>query len=308
MEPFTLTLSNNTTVAGIHSLPPPSPTSPKHRPLIIALHGGTYDSHYFDATPKSSASNPSTAFGVPFIAIDRPCYGGTTSFLPVPAGSTFNEETGRRLHESIIPALWTEFGVPNACNSVVLFCHSFGTMGGIVAAALHAEDPNPAYPLSGLILSGMGDRQSAMTRDAPPIAPNAGDDHVVFPLPYKDTVMFRPLGAVEPEMLEQSPRLNAVSPVIEMHECRAWLGVWKEWAAKVRTSVMFALVEDDVFFEATEEEVRVCTGAFVKSPRVDGSLVRGAPHCMELSYWAQGWYARCFGFAMECAAGVGVSS
>jgi len=34
--------------------------------------------------------------------------------------------------------------------------------------------------------------------------------------------------------------------------------------------------------------------------------VPGAPHAIELSYWGQGWYARCFGFAMECAANLGV--
>ncbi|KAL3454574.1 Alpha/Beta hydrolase protein [Aspergillus insuetus] len=308
MEPFTLTLSNNGTVAGLHSLPPPpSSTSPKHRPLIVALHGGTYDCHYFDATPRYSASHISAAFGVPFIAIDRPCYGGTTSFLPVPKGSTFNEETGRWLHEYILPALWQEFGVPNNCKSIVLFCHSFGTMGGSVAAALHAEETNPAYPLAGLIASSMGDKQNARTKGTPPMLPNAGPEHVLFALPLKDHVMFKP-GTIETAVLEQSQRLNAVSPAAELYEYPKWLGVWKEWAAKVKAPVMFALVEDDVFFESTEEEVKICRAAFAKSPRVDGSLVRGAPHCMELSYWSQGWYARCFGFAMECAAGVGVSS
>ncbi|ODM16199.1 hypothetical protein SI65_08198 [Aspergillus cristatus] len=307
MHLFTLTLPNNATVAGIYSIPPPSSTSPQNRPLIIALHGGTYDCHYFDATPTYTASASSAAFGIPFISIDRPCYGGTTSFLPVPAGSTFNQETGLWLHKYILPALWREFGLPNKCNSVVLFCHSFGSMGGIVAAALHAQDAHPSYPLAGLVISGMGDKQSANMKYAPPMPPNAGPEHVLFPLAVKDNVMFRP-GTVDPEILNHSERLNAVSPVVEMYELRGWLGSWKDWAAKVKTAVMFTLVEDDVFFEATEEEVTVCTEAFTQSERVDGSLVREAPHCMELSYWAQGWYARCFGFAMECSAGVGVRS
>lgn len=59
--------------------------------------------------------------------------------------------------------------------------------------------------------------------------------------------------------------------------------------------------ELDLFFVATEEEVEVCLNAFKKSSRVEGGLVRNAPHCLELSYWSQGWYARCFGWAMECA-------
>jgi hypothetical protein len=69
---------------------------------------------------------------------------------------------------------------------------------------------------------------------------------------------------------------------------------------------MFALVENDPFFEATKQELETCMAAFTSSIRVDGSLINGAPHCMELSYWSQGWYARCFGFAMECSAGIAV--
>lgn len=306
MQPFTLDLPNNATVAGIHSIPTASPPL-RYRPLIVALHGGTYDCHYFDATPTYTASITSAAFGIPFISVDRPCYGGTTSFLPLPPGSTFNEETGLWLHKYILPAVWREFGLPNRCNCVVLFCHSFGSMGGIVAAALHAEDANSSYPLGGLIISGLGDKQSANMKDAPPMLPNAGPEHVLFPLAVKDSVMFRP-ATVDPDILNQSERLNAASPAVEMYELKGWLGSWKSWAAKVKSAVMFALVEDDVFFEATEEEVRGILEAFTQSERVDGSLVRGAPHCMELSYWAQGWYARCFGFAMECSAGVGVRS
>lgn len=305
MHPFVLTLSNNATVAGIHSIPTPSSTSPQNRPLIVSLHGGTYDCHYFDASPIYTASVTSEAFGIPFVSIDRPCYGGTTSFLPVPAGSTFNQETGLWLHKYILPALWREFGLPNQCNSVVLLCHSFGSMGGIVAAALHAEDSNPPYPLAGLIFSGMGDKQSANMKDAPPMPPNVGSEHVLFPLAVKDNVMFRP-GTVDENILHHSERLNAVSPVTEMYELKQWLSCWKSWASKVKTAVMLALVEDDVFFEATEKDIQVCTAAFTQSERVDGSLVRGAPHCMELSYWAQGWYARCFGFSLECSTSVRV--
>lgn len=68
---------------------------------------------------------------------------------------------------------------------------------------------------------------------------------------------------------------------------------------------MFALPEQDCFFEVTTENIRDCMAAFSKSKRVDGSLVQSAPHCMELSYWSQGWYARCFGFAMECSISFG---
>ncbi|KAJ8071194.1 hypothetical protein OCU04_001532 [Sclerotinia nivalis] len=52
---------------------------------------------------------------------------------------------------------------------------------------------------------------------------------------------------------------------------------------------MYALVEGDPFFEANEKEIDRCVRAFTNSVRVDESLLLSAPHCVELSFWAQGW-------------------
>ncbi|WQF85639.1 Putative alpha/beta hydrolase-1 [Colletotrichum destructivum] len=310
MQPFRYTLSNNGTVAGIHCIPPPTSTSSvKHRPLIVGLHGGCYDSQYFDATPDCSASATSTALGVPFVAIDRPSYGGTSSILPIPEGSDFAQETGIWLHRYILPKLWSEIGVPNGCNCIVLLCHSLGVMGGVVAAALHAQNDIASYPLGGLIASGMGDKQSVFTKGDPPSFIPVDANHALFPLDDKDNIMFKP-GTVSPEVLEQSERLNAVCPLPETANfVPEWLSIWKEkWAAFVSVPVMFSLVGDDPFFISTEEEVETCVRAFKNSSRVDGSLIKDAPHCVELSRWSLGWYARCFGFAMECSASYVTSS
>ncbi|RJE19412.1 hypothetical protein PHISCL_08252 [Aspergillus sclerotialis] len=303
MQPFQFTLSNNGTVAGIHSIPPPSGSRVSHRPLIVALHGGCYDKQYFDAAPDYSASLASEAFGIPFVSIDRPSYGGTSSILPIPEGTDFFQETGVWYHRYIFPKLWSELGVPNQCSCIVVLAHSLGVMGGIIAAALHAQDNAPLYPLGGLIANGMGNTQSEFMLSTPPQFLSVGPDHVLFPPESKDTVMFKP-GTVTREILGHTERLNAVSPLAEVaHFAAQWLPTWKEkWAAQVSAPVMFCLVDDDPFFLVTEEEIDVCVRAFKNSSRVDGSFVKGAPHCMELSHWSRGWYARCFGFAMECAA------
>ncbi|RAQ51200.1 hypothetical protein AFGD_003607 [Aspergillus flavus] len=303
MQSFRSTLPNNGTVEGVHSIPPSSATPLKYRPLIVGLHGGCYDHRYFNATPKCSASLASAAFGVPFVSIDRPSYGGTSSILPIPEGSDLFEQSGFLLHQQILPTLWREIGMPSQCNCIVLLSHSLGVMPAIITAALHAQDKTPSYPLGGLIASGMGDKQSSFTKDGPPSYLPVDNDHALFPLDAKDNIMFKP-GTFDPEILEHSERLNAPCPLSEVSQFAAiWLPVWKQkWAAHVLTPVMFSLVEDDPFFVATEQEIETCVRAFKSSVRVDGSLIIGAPHCVELSYWSQGWYARCFGFAMECAA------
>ena len=317
MQPFQLTLSNNGTVTGRHSIPPPPsqpPPQPQPKPLIVALHGGFYNSTYFDATPPYSAQPTSTRLNVPFVAIDRPCYGGTSSILPLPPGSDFPQETGTWLHRLILPRLWREFGVPNGCVCIVLLCHSLGVTGGVVAAALHAESvvarsqhdgqgqDQGEYPLGGLIASGMGNTSTTQQTILTVFEP-VGVDHIRFPIPAKNATMFNKPGTVPAEVLAHSERLNSPLPTIEATRFdQAWMAVWREkWAGKVTVPVRVALVQDDPYFLGTEDEVDKCVAAFGGSQKVEGRLMRDEPHCIELSWWAPEWYASCFGFGVECA-------
>lgn len=183
MQPFKL--SNGGTLAGIHALPPRSASSLNRRPLVVGLHGSTYDCRYFDADASHTAYITSSAFGVSFISIDRPGYDGTTSFMHA-EGSSFPKETGAYLHRHILPALWLEYGLPNGCNCVILLCHSLGAMGGIVTAAMHAqESSNPLYPLGGVIVSGIGNRLLPAMKENPIREPNIPPDQVLFPVDVK---------------------------------------------------------------------------------------------------------------------------
>lgn len=64
---------------------------------------------------------------------------------------------------------------------------------------------------------------------------------------------------------------------------------------------MIGIASHDRMWSGTKEHLDDFSDCFTKSVRVDGSVIRGAPHNMEMSYWSKGWYARCFGFAMESA-------
>lgn len=309
MQPFELNLSNGAKLSGIHSLPP-SGAPLKYRPLVVGLHGSTYDCSYFDADAAYSASLTSSALNVPFISINRPGFGDTSPIPSVPESSNFFTESGSWLHQYILPALWSPFGAPHGCNCVILFCHSLGAMSGIVAAALHAQDTKnqSKYPLGGIIVSGIGERLLPIMKVNPVrYDPQDPPTHVTFPLEMKDAIMFRP-GTVDPAILAQSERLNSPTPFAEIESLRTgWVGKWKEeWAASVVVPVMFGIAERDCFFESGEEHLEECVAAFRKSVRLDESILRGAPHCIELSYWSRGWYARCFGFAMEDAVSFGV--
>jgi pimeloyl-ACP methyl ester carboxylesterase len=300
MESFSCMLSNGATVTGISSIPPVSTELKERTPLIIGIHGGGYNSDYFHADTNYTAAIPSQAFGVPFVAFDRPYYGGTRPSEPLPSAADYPRETGTWVHRHILPALWSKFG--HGCSGIVLLCHSLGCQQGIVAAALHTSETNPVYPLLGLIASGFGHRVSPVFAALPPLQANHGTDYFLQPAESKETAMFRPC-TFDPSILKQTERLNHPIPIAEANTTRAlWAANWRDqWAVRVSVPVMFAWAELDFFFEGTQEHLRECMMAFGGSPRVDGSWVKGAPHCMELSLWSRGWYARCFGFAMECA-------
>jgi hypothetical protein len=136
MQDFTLTLANGATLTGLSNLPTQAPATPKYRPLMVGLHGGSYSASYFDVNDKVTASITSNGLGVPWVAPDRPGYRTSTSFNPIPEGSSYCEMFASWLHRYILPVLWEEFGAPQGCTGLVLLCHSLGVTGGVIAAGM----------------------------------------------------------------------------------------------------------------------------------------------------------------------------
>ena len=141
MQPFTLTLTNGATLTGLANLPEALPTGPNFKPLMVGLHGGSYSSDYFHVDEKHTAALASNGLGIPWVAVDRPGYKGSTSFYPIPEGSSYHKTLGEWLHRLILPALWQKFGEPQGCTSMVLLCHSLGTPGAVIAAAKLSRHP-----------------------------------------------------------------------------------------------------------------------------------------------------------------------
>ncbi|KAK7427322.1 hypothetical protein QQZ08_006091 [Neonectria magnoliae] len=308
MEAFQLSLPDNTVVSGIRNIPLQKPSRPRYCPLVVGLHGGCYTSQYFDVTPNYTASLTSNALSVPFIAIDRPGYKDSTPVTSIPPGSSFPEEWGTRLHQSILPALWTEFGLPNACSCIVLHCHSLGANGALVAASLYATSSAstaPSYPFGGIVVSGFGsllkDTGGHAAQPDPPPA------HVSIPVHVKDSTLLLP-GTADEEVYAQSQLIDHPMPFEEIASLKAsWLPTWREkWGVNVTVPVMAALAERDHYWDATDEHIQDFASSLPKSTRIDTSIIEAAPHNIELSYWSAGWYARSFGFAVECAASLGL--
>ena len=115
------------------------------------------------------------------------------------------------------------------------------------------------------------------------------------------------LGTPEEGMADQSiykhtAALQSETPAGELSDTLTqWLGYWTKYAVKVPVPVMYGLADADNLWSASEQSVRSFATAFEKSPRFESGIILGSAHCSELCKVSRGWYARAFGFAMECA-------
>ena len=313
MKPFSLSVCNSSHLSGIASIPERATTTPRFCPLIVAVHGGTYTSKYFDASPECSAGTWSEQLGVPFVAFDRPGY-WESSALPsvLPEGSTFFQEEGKHLHKFILPKLWQEYGHRAGATTIVLVGHSMGVSSCIIAASLHPTDASAGYPLGGLILSGRCDTTAVKkSQGAEKVAEARRKGFLEFPPPVKDILMFgdSKLGLASPELRHISQKITHRGTVGEIEDLRLhWDKYWKQYAREIRVPVMAAIGEQDRLVRPSQQDLRSFTGAFTTSAKVEGVFISGAPHSLELSYWGPGWYARMFGFAIECATSATLSS
>ena len=76
------------TFSGLSTIPADAPEG-RNGPLVVALHGGTYTSRYFDIAGHSMMAQ-ANALNLQFVALDRPGYGTTPLFAPDEASQVQN--------------------------------------------------------------------------------------------------------------------------------------------------------------------------------------------------------------------------
>ena len=110
-----------------------STTSNGNLPLIVALPGGSYTSHYFDV-PGHSLFDTAAANGFDVVALDRPGYGGSEPLPEV----TFAGNAS--VLDAAIGQLWDERGGDRP--GAVVIAHSIGAAfatGAVLAAVVAVE-------------------------------------------------------------------------------------------------------------------------------------------------------------------------
>lgn len=237
------------------------------RGLVVALHGGTYDSAYYAAAP-GSLLDLADSLGLRVVALDRPGYGAAASMDP--SRFTFAAQG-----EIIAEAVNTMIADTEPVDGTVLIGHSIGGMVALQAAA------TGRIALRGVEVSGIGARWrpgmvemwGSFVGDVPAIE---------VPAEPHAQVMFGPEGTFDPALRAADAGLIRPMSMPELVDVVAWTDTFAGVAAGIDVPVRVSFPEHDNIWE-TDDDARALAGAlFVKSPEVETVLVRGAGHCTEL--------------------------
>ncbi|MER5890937.1 alpha/beta hydrolase family protein [Streptomyces sp. NPDC001941] len=266
------------------------PAVPTGKPLIAALHGGTYTAHYFDVRggPEGSFLDTAVAHGHPVVAFDRPGYGGSTP-LP-PDANTFAR------HAELLGDAVAQATARLSADAVFLVGHS---IGGMIALMIAADDPG--FPLIGVSATGMGavippGGAAEALGSLPP------DETVDLPYAERDSVMFGPAHTHTPEAVERAHTSYAPVPVAELVQAPAWPREHLPAVApNVRVPVHNTLAEFDALWSSGPENVARFAGLFTKAPFIDASVARGTGHCIDHHTLGHALHLRQLAFAEECA-------
>ncbi|MFF1273072.1 alpha/beta fold hydrolase [Streptomyces marokkonensis] len=266
------------------------PAEPSGKPLIAALHGGTYTAQYFGVAgaPEGSFLDVAAAHGYQVVAFDRPGYGGSTPLAP--KANTFTR------HAELLSCAVAQAATRLAADSVFLVGHSIGGMIALMIAACA-----PGLPLIGVSATGMG-----------AVIPSGGaaealgslppDETVDLPYQERDRVMFGPAHTYRAEGVRQAHDSYAPVPVRELVQAPAWP---KEHlpavAPRVRVPVHNALAEFDALWSSGAEDVARFAAMFTAAPFVDASVARGTGHCIDHHTLGHALHLRQLAFAEECA-------
>ena len=156
------------------------PLSGAGKPLIAALHGGTYTARYFDVagSPQGTFMDLAAAAGYPVVSFDRPGYGGSPPLEP--ADNTFDR------HAWLLADAIAQATARFSADGVFMVGHSIGGMIAMMIAAGEVD-----FRLIGLSVTGMG----AVIRPGGPaqaLASLPADETVDLPYDQRDLVMFGP--------------------------------------------------------------------------------------------------------------------
>ncbi|MEH6833000.1 MULTISPECIES: alpha/beta hydrolase [Falsihalocynthiibacter] len=237
-------------------------------PVILAIHGGTYNCDYFDI-PGYSLIDRAVAQGFDIVALDRPGYRESTALPDTPDMIDANAQA----LNAALPALIAKLGL--AGRPIFVIGHSIGGAIALTLASIRA-----GWSLSGIAVSGVG--AETPPEDADNYANLPQQYFVELPTPMKDAVMFGPEGSYAADMPQASHMANTAVPRAELIDITGdWQNRVAGIAARIDVPVHYRQAAHEKLWLTSKERVAAFADLFTASPRVDAALIENVGHCID---------------------------
>lgn len=257
-------------------------------PLIVALHGGSYTSTYFDV-PGHSLLTRAASNGIRVIALDRPCYGRSDAL----SADNVTFEGSAKALDAAITRLWDDYR--NHHTGVILVGHSIGG-----AICIHIASQAPDWPLLGIAVSGIHDVTPEQVRSAWDAMP-AGQP-VEFTPEQRRMFFYGPEWTIESDIVSRADASTAPIPAAELLEV---VGRWPDQAAKlaakVTVPVQYLAFEFERLWCIDADSVRSFAAYFTAAPLIVSELIPGIGHNADHHRNSQAFHLRQLAFALDCA-------
>jgi pimeloyl-ACP methyl ester carboxylesterase len=241
-------------------------------PVLVAIHGGSSTSAYWNLAAMGDAALPrvAEAAGFPVVAVDRPSR-PVGDRRPVP--SLAEQAT---LVARTVPGLAGPLGRRRPVP-VVAVGHS---IGGMVAVHLAAQGGDGVRVL-GLEISGLGLRY----RDDAPLEALHAAAALDAPVPVaagSRRRFFGPAEGWDPCVAAEDTRSAVPAEPSDVAEVVAWPGALPVLAGRVRVPLRLVVGQHDVYWPADGLSLADAALAFRAAPWVEVRAVPGAGHSLQL--------------------------
>lgn len=239
----------------------------KRKSLLVAIHGGTVTSKYFDV-PGYSMVDVATVAGFDILAMDRPGYRGTMRL----------DDCTDMLHQNairisaLLPKVVVELGLP--VRDVILIGHS---MGGVVATTIAALQPE--WPLRAIAGSGFARFLPTFLKEGFAALPN---EYFVDAPPGFEALIFGPPETLHSDMPAAARIIHSPIPRAELIDIgTGWADRAPGLAARVSVPVYYKLAEHEALWDP--RDMQAFADLYSSAPRVESGILEGMGHCCDFN-------------------------
>lgn len=261
--------------------------APRPRAVVVALHGGSTTSRYFDCPgrPDLSLLRTGPALGFTVLALDRPGYGRSAAHADRVAPARRRVDLAYAAVEKLLPG--------NAAG-VFLMAHSIGS-----ELALRMAVDERGAGLLGIELAGTGRHHHAaaldiLAQEPPTETPRRSGLRRLIWQPHR----------LYPADIVGGGPIGSRGPGYEVTVVDGWASRdFPRLAAQVRIPVHFSLGEHEMVWQSGPAALADIATMFTAAPRVVVCEQEGAGHNLSLGLTATAYHLKVLSFVEECVVG-----